>query len=575
MSSSYAQPLAIRVKASTGVLRVWAVAVAVGALVVFPAITLLVLNRRDSREVRWIHELIVRKEALAAERQGTPRVLICGGSNALFGIDAHLIESKLGMPALNLATHAALGLSFLLDFMEREARRGDVVVLPLEWGQYQSMRGKWSETLAGYVWTYDRGYLLRAPRKEALRQFFCTPIAEYGDSISRLHGAMTGAHYEALYLRSGYDWLQLSPNGDLQAHAFKAVPVVARGLPPQKVDKATAARLRDAVDWARKNGVRLIFDWPNTVAHDKPPSDFDARLNAMRSFLRSLDAEVLDDPTDHFFPPEFFLDTLYHLNPTGRRIRTERLIARLRPLLQAPAPASKGASVFVIAGDRHEVNAGNLFADDAGMQFRKLAAAPGNHPDALTAEQISALHRGGMAVWCSDDETRARLADAGLELREVAKKAETLDDWLREYPDHLFLLASSNVIAGGAQGLPPEVAAAFQNAESSVAAFGTGRFRGLHALKREAGRVEFEKTVFEPLGKMALPIHLRLASGSEPPTERITLNCIELEAREPGLLVAVLDPVRQTLVRHGVFPPDGNRTAWRLWRAEAPAIPRP
>jgi hypothetical protein len=562
--------LAIKVKAAAGAGWIWVATVLTSALIVFPLATLLLLNRSDSREIRWIHELIVRKNALAATEARTPRVLISGGSNALFGIDASLIEKKLGIPAINTATHAALGLDYLLDFTKRVARRGDTVVLPLEWEQYRSARGQWSEHLAGYVWSYEPGYLLRVPPREALRQLFLTPLAEYSASISRLHRSMTGEYYEALYRKGGYDWLQLSRNGDLQPHSYEPSPVRARGQPPEKVDKTVAATLRKAVHWARDNDVRLIFDWPNTVAYDEAPPDFVARQKMLASFLRSLEVPLLDDPADHFFPAEFFLDTQYHLNPTGRRIRTERLIQRLRPLLQMPEAPTASTSIFAMAGDRHGVNEGNVFAKDAGVQFRRITKEVPRHPDTLTVEQLIALHRAGTAVLCSDDETHTLLEDAGLKFREVAQRPEPLADWLRDYPDHLFLIARSGTAEWKMSNLPTDLTPVFEGSGARVAVFGTGRFHGIHLHERGNDGAQLEKPVFQSFGAIKLPIDLRLKSSEA--FGSIVANGVGLTAREPGLAVLVIDPVQQIIARAGIFPPEGDFIAWRLWRSD-PSVP--
>src|SRR5215204_6344723 len=75
-----------------------------------PLFTLGFVNNFRSYEVNFIHGLYERKH-VAAERAaaaGPGRLLIVGGSGALFGVDAEVLGAKLGIPAVNFGTHAGL-----------------------------------------------------------------------------------------------------------------------------------------------------------------------------------------------------------------------------------------------------------------------------------------------------------------------------------------------------------------------------------------------------------------------------------------------------------------------------------
>src|ERR1043166_5510292 len=57
---------------------------------------------------KWEAE-INQKKLLLAEKCRSPKLLVVGGSAALFGISAREIQNQTGYPTINLATHAALG----------------------------------------------------------------------------------------------------------------------------------------------------------------------------------------------------------------------------------------------------------------------------------------------------------------------------------------------------------------------------------------------------------------------------------------------------------------------------------
>ena len=49
---------------------------------------------------------------------GSPRLILVGGSNLAFGVDSKYMEQRLGMPVVNMATHAGLGMDFILSEVE-------------------------------------------------------------------------------------------------------------------------------------------------------------------------------------------------------------------------------------------------------------------------------------------------------------------------------------------------------------------------------------------------------------------------------------------------------------------------
>jgi len=69
-------------------------------LVVFPGVTLALLNWSDDPSLRWIDELRARKFRAAELAGEGGRILIAGGSSAAFSVDAELLEAKLGRPAV-------------------------------------------------------------------------------------------------------------------------------------------------------------------------------------------------------------------------------------------------------------------------------------------------------------------------------------------------------------------------------------------------------------------------------------------------------------------------------------------
>src|SRR2546422_2565556 len=107
--------------------RMWLATVFLVAGLLFPLFTLATLNWFDKPDSRWIENLYQRKLRALAERPESrgARLLVFGGSSAMFGVDAELMEKKLRVPTVNFGTHGALGLDYQISRIERCAQPGD------------------------------------------------------------------------------------------------------------------------------------------------------------------------------------------------------------------------------------------------------------------------------------------------------------------------------------------------------------------------------------------------------------------------------------------------------------------
>lgn len=71
-----------------------------------------------------------------AERMKSPKIVLLGGSAMAFSIDSSVIEEMCGMPVINLGLHAGLPFRFCLESVSRHVKKGDVVVVALEFNEH-------------------------------------------------------------------------------------------------------------------------------------------------------------------------------------------------------------------------------------------------------------------------------------------------------------------------------------------------------------------------------------------------------------------------------------------------------
>jgi hypothetical protein len=69
------------------------------------------------------------------EKLKSPKLVLIGGSSCSFGYESRILEDTTGLPVVNMAAHAGLGLKYFIDQVREHIRPHDIVVLSLEYQQ--------------------------------------------------------------------------------------------------------------------------------------------------------------------------------------------------------------------------------------------------------------------------------------------------------------------------------------------------------------------------------------------------------------------------------------------------------
>jgi hypothetical protein len=285
---------------------------------------------RPTLGTRWAYELLEAKDSISRAAAGR-RVLIGGGSNALFGIRADRLQHALGVPVRNLATYAGLGLPYLLHRLKQQARSGDVILLSLEYELYSRQP---DSVQVDYFSARDPAY------------FRSMPIATQVTGVLRMDvgraiGPLLQSHYREPP-RNPFSVYEAPQHLDEMGDTLGNNAVLKNDALRRQVDRLTpvdiklgpdnAIILRDFAAWAQSKGIRVLATHPNTI--DFGPA---YRTREVERHLREIDglhAEIgvafLERWDETIFPASYFFDTVYHLDSMGAAIRTDALAARLR-----------------------------------------------------------------------------------------------------------------------------------------------------------------------------------------------------------------------------------------------------
>ena len=297
-----------------------------------------------SDSVKRIGDWYSRKEELA-RAVDSPRILTISGSSGLYGVSSEMLSNETGIPSINFGTHAALSLDYLLTKAQGVARRGDVILLALEYEQYVVQDA--NAVFSNYVLGCDPGYIRTQSLSEQGRWFFSAPT---GFLLNGLRERIPGLPRKAFPDHRG----ELNPFGDVLRNSVdvRLPPEAARLKAIRYLDaliywnnmssEKVWTRIAEFSKWCDANGVVLVATFPPTVWF---PKYEEATVQDAMSRLVARFAEagipVLGAPQDFMLPTSDFFDTQYHLNADGRIKHTDHLIALLKPFLKEHVPASE------------------------------------------------------------------------------------------------------------------------------------------------------------------------------------------------------------------------------------------
>lgn len=272
------------------------------------------------------------------EHLQSPKVIFVGGSNLAFGLDSDLVQRELGQPVVNMGLHAALGLRYMLEEIRPHTNPGDVVVIVPEYRQFYGFLNGQTELLR-LLAIYPQGIRHISSSEQVVSLIRFAPEFLQTELKIKLREAQGGAD---IFYRGGV----FNQYGDVISHLNEESRLKVNKQPePLKlkpIDHVTTQVLNQFYADMQSQGVQVFFIFP-CFAELAYKNDKDNINLLYRHLEKNLDIPILSSPEEYIFPEVYFFDTVSHLNATGRRIRTEKMINDLK---EAMAPMISDVSVI-------------------------------------------------------------------------------------------------------------------------------------------------------------------------------------------------------------------------------------
>ncbi|WP_049557456.1 hypothetical protein [Limnoraphis robusta] len=288
-------------------------------------------NRYLDPEVNWIKTIYEEKIERSSQIKGSKRILIVGGSGTHFGIDALQIEQQVGIPVVNMGLHAGLGLNTILASVASEIRPGDIVLLIPEYGLLaDDGTGYFSSMFGAAVSQPGLGGFGVEQRAKEVMLMGVPGSDRIVQSIKRLQ--------ENLFAHFSENTSSTKPDGQYQTNLDqRGSPMIlpsGSSTPDSlkvEISEHSLKRLNVFHQDVEQAGGILVFGLPWILSKNDDQSVEAAQT--VISALNEIAPVIYDQDLNLKSDPSLFGDTIYHLSPTGRKIRSSEIVNQLQSII--------------------------------------------------------------------------------------------------------------------------------------------------------------------------------------------------------------------------------------------------
>lgn len=282
---------------------------------------------RRNLEISYTASIIEKYQRL--DSLPSPKIVLIAGSNFAYGINSEMIEKSFQKPVVNMAMHYDYGTDFMLRQIEDKLRAGDTVIMGFEYiidsegdiGEKIQMANIFPKANEWFDYKNITEYIA----KNALVR-----ISNLRLTLERLISGEE-AHPSVQDTTSIFFRRAINQYGDLVSHLNNPS---LKNIPPAIINEHVSlhpaiADMNAFYQKMTKLGVKVYYSYPSYAAssyqHDKPIID---KLN--REMHKEAQFPILGKPQDFVFADSLCQDMVYHLNASGRDIRTQKLIDLLK-----------------------------------------------------------------------------------------------------------------------------------------------------------------------------------------------------------------------------------------------------
>lgn len=258
----------------------------------------------------------------------SPRLILMSGSSMAFGVDSDLLSKELEIPVVNASLHFKLGSRFMMDQLKATVRKGDFVLITLEY--VTKSKGSCEEKLmAADFYPPAKNWIHFNSFSENIGAYSVHRLADFKLLLGEIWSGTRTRPISIDDSTSVFFRKCFAKNGDLLGHLNNLQPKFEVPEISNEVEFSQQIKdLNDFGNFAKQQGVTVFFTFPSYVE-----SGFERNMSVIkkieRQYRNSLNFSILGSPENSVMDDRFFYDNPFHLNAQGRKIFSSRLIQLL------------------------------------------------------------------------------------------------------------------------------------------------------------------------------------------------------------------------------------------------------
>lgn len=281
---------------------------------------------------QWVYDVYEKKTNIANNIK-EKKIVIVAGSNSLFGINSKMLSEAFDKPVVNFGVNAGVYLPYILYKSKKVIKKGDVVLVPLEYPMY-NYDGMPNEQMIDYIYSRDRDAFFTLSLKEQFYMVWNITFKRLYDGYMAKGGKRVTA---GLYGSHNVDEFGDQIGATKEAKS-KPIEDELNALKPNRYGKEYDKNakgweyLEEFVSWCGEKDVKVIFVPSTLLKFDIYKSD-----KKERWFYENLSNEVkkrgwlyIGEPYTYMYDKEYYFNTDFHLTTEGRDIRTKQMIFDLK-----------------------------------------------------------------------------------------------------------------------------------------------------------------------------------------------------------------------------------------------------
>ncbi len=259
-----------------------------------------------------------------AETIDEPKILLMGDSNVLYGVRSDMLEEAVGMPVVNMGLHGGLGQTMCMDIAKDTINADDIVIaLPAHYFYPERV----SDPSLAWIMLENhpdlwRGVDLRdyLPLAEGFPVYIRKAIDLWANDLGNENSIDDLSRGE----RNEWGDIIFSGEQNVMPGGWLSDNYFVQNVEPDLMDY-----YNDYNDFVVSKGGYFMLASPPVIepAVEGQEEVVEIRQKQVEAYINF---PFISDSAEYVFPIEYFRDTNYHLNNTGRVIRTQQLIKDLK-----------------------------------------------------------------------------------------------------------------------------------------------------------------------------------------------------------------------------------------------------